>query len=279
MYQKKVSTFFFILFFFLGVLHSQTDPLGEIQRLTEALELVPPAPERRLLLQNRAMLYEMLGQIEEAREDYRLLWENFGDWRGRTAYLRLDYEMGKLEILEELSSALMDAPLEHRIDLLVLESRLLLVLGHWERVGELLIQYESIGLNDPSYLYERFHYHQLMGELEEAHQWQELLQGQQASSPENYIIQGLAQERVKPSNLMGYPNFQRQAAYYYQVGAFRDLQTAREMQVELQAMNIESQLIERDSLYKILVPSSPVQDSALLDSLNSLGIQPFRVSE
>lgn len=277
MYQKN-SLCFFILIFSLVSLWSQTDPQEEIQRLSTVLSERPPGPERRLLLKNRAALYEMLGQLQDAQQDYERLWQDFNDWDARISHLRLDYEMGRLDILDDLSRALMNAPLEYRIELVVLESRLLIALGHWDEGIELLDQYESLGRDNPAYLYERIYYHQLLGQLDRAQYWQGLL-NQQSSSPENYILRGLAQERAKPSNLLGMHSLEPEEIFYYQVGAYSSRQGAMEMQNELLVMGIGSEITEVNQWYKILVPSSPAQDAELLDALQSLGIQPFRVSQ
>lgn len=231
-------------------------------------------------IKERAHLYELAGMLELAISDYRLLSRMNPDaWQYKRDLFLLKMEIGEKDLLEEISRELLNSSSEHKIFWVSLQVRYLISIGQWDEAEALIRQYQSAGERDASFVYLAWFVFSYNDQNREMEYWLKILQERFPQSPEAMISLGLAMDSPSPEKLLlSRVYVSEKKIYFYQVGAYRRIEGARELSRQLAEINLESEIVDQGDWYKVLVPSSNAQDDTLEDQLIDLGYKPFRVN-
>ncbi|MDA3851434.1 MAG: SPOR domain-containing protein [Spirochaetaceae bacterium] len=232
--------------------------------------------EARPLLEQKASVLQLSGDLTQAIELYKSLYISNGDLRYKLKELQLRYEIGHWEMLPEISDALLHSQGDLQLSLVILESRLLISQGFWEEASELLDSYKTLGQRNSQFLYIYEFIHRVQNQEEKAFWARSTLASLFPQSPESLILQGRASESPRPSMLtLKYP--QNNPLYYYQAAAFQDRTYAENLMKEIQELGLQVYILQEEGFYKLLISSNQPQDEALAEQLSPWGLKPFRV--
>lgn len=266
----------YLLFLPLQVF-SQTgpDPLNDLQNSLKNAT----GTERLALLEQTALAYELSGELTAASEAYLFLWEDSGyiHQEARLRYYQLQYEMGNWDILKDVSSLAVNPSVSDRLGFLELEIRLLMSMGYWEEAGVLIES--NLEWMDPrvSLLYLSWYFYSIEGDRIAMAELKSRIVTPYPDSPEAWMVNGLADESIRPSLLM-MSKGSRQEKFYYQIGAFKEESSSDELVQKMLSQHFHPEILLDKGWYKVLIPIDSPQVETLLDTLTEQGLRPFRVS-
>jgi len=250
----------------------------EIQKLTENWNNATSENDKKEVLFERAGLYELAGLLDEALQDYLYIQSEYNerDPKLMLQIYQLKYETGQWNYLSELSRNMLLQKGYDKIPFIVEEARLLMSLGEWNETENLLRQYRDFAIGSPELLYINWFFYEHTSNQSLADYWAEQMESRFPDSLEQKMILGMVKQSDSPSILLlnkQVPN----ELYYYQAGAYKNQESARELQDLLVGRGFQCSIRQSDSWYKVLVASTSSQDSELLDLLEQMGIKAFKI--
>lgn len=275
--RKYLSSLCFFIICLTPVFSESLDKIFE--ELSSDIENAESLANKEEALIKRAQLYEISGKLELAKEDYILLVQiHPDDWQYKWNLLQIKMETGEKNLLDELSRELINSPNNQKSSWVVLQVRYLISISQWDEAEALINQYRYIGEQDPVYAYLAWYVFSTGKQMDQSDFWAKILQDRFSHSPETMLMLGLATDSPSPEKLLlSRDMIPASILYYYQVGAYRRMEGARELIEQLAAMGMDSQLIQQGDWFKVLIPSTAAQNDELENILMDLGYKPFRV--